>query len=233
MTTPEPSDAERATWPQATADYIAALEADNAAERERAEKAEAALEIERMRLSACGVAALANTRGAYAKAVEGLHPDYDSASLQDVRRAVMREIEQRERAEKAERERDDMRAMLDRIGATVSDYFDATEGECIADGVDAMKDEIVASIGRVSDTEEMLAKAYELLNAAKLERDKARAALAYVRRIADDAYAMFVITQNPDDYPADHWSRRLRALTKASPAAPQSPGLSNDEKAEV
>ena len=68
-------------------DRIAALEAD--------------LERERIRLAACGVVAGANTRDSAAK-VRQMSPEYRSASLDDVERAVDREIAERERREDAE-----------------------------------------------------------------------------------------------------------------------------------
>lgn len=54
---------------------------------DRLKVAEAELETERMRLAACGVAALANTPKSAAAAREML-PEYRSASLDDVERAV-------------------------------------------------------------------------------------------------------------------------------------------------
>lgn len=53
------------------------------------------LEIERMRLAACGVVANANTPESAAKAREML-PEYSSASCDDVARAVDREMELRQ-----------------------------------------------------------------------------------------------------------------------------------------
>ena len=69
------------------ADRIAELEAD--------------LERERMRLAACGVVAMANTRDRAREARQML-PEYRSASLDDVERAVDREMAERERREAAE-----------------------------------------------------------------------------------------------------------------------------------
>jgi hypothetical protein len=54
------------------------------------------LETERMRLAACGVVAMANTRESAEKARQ-MHPDYMSASCQDVMRAVDAEMGYRER----------------------------------------------------------------------------------------------------------------------------------------
>ena len=55
------------------------------------ERLRAELETERMRLAACSVIALANTPESAASA-RGIHPDYRSASCDDVARAVDREI---------------------------------------------------------------------------------------------------------------------------------------------
>lgn len=66
---------------------------------ERLKKAEDELHTERMRLSACGVVAQANTRASAARARD-MHPDYKSASCNDVARAVDREMELREALER-------------------------------------------------------------------------------------------------------------------------------------
>jgi hypothetical protein len=58
---------------------------------DRIEHLEAELERERMRLVACGVVALANTPESATRARE-MHPDYRSASLDDVIRAVDEEM---------------------------------------------------------------------------------------------------------------------------------------------
>ena len=60
----------------------------------RVKELEEALEIERMRVAACGAVAMANTPEA-AKKVRDMHPDYWSASVQDVANAVDREMELR------------------------------------------------------------------------------------------------------------------------------------------
>lgn len=62
---------------------------------------EAELERERIRLAACGVVARANTRDSAAK-MRQMSQEYRSASLDDVERAVDREIAERERREDAE-----------------------------------------------------------------------------------------------------------------------------------
>lgn len=56
----------------------------------------AEIETERIRLAACGVVALANTRKSANKARQ-MHPDYWSASCSDVINAVDREMKYRER----------------------------------------------------------------------------------------------------------------------------------------
>ena len=85
---------------------------------------EAELETERMRLSACGVIALANTPESATKARD-MHPDYMSGSAQDVMAAVDREMALRaeverlrkpltdEQIEECEREVWDIRSMDD------------------------------------------------------------------------------------------------------------------------
>lgn len=70
-----------------SADYLEKLEAKNARLQDE-------LERERMRLAACGVVALSNTPESAAKQRD-MHPDYMSASCQDVMRAVDREMEHR------------------------------------------------------------------------------------------------------------------------------------------
>lgn len=55
----------------------------------------AELERERMRLAACGVVAMANTKESAAEARK-MHPDYMSASCSDVMKAVDREMQHRE-----------------------------------------------------------------------------------------------------------------------------------------
>ena len=56
---------------------------------------DAELEVERLRLAACGVVALANTRDSANKA-RSMDPQYRSASLGDVERAVDAEMDYRE-----------------------------------------------------------------------------------------------------------------------------------------
>lgn len=66
------------------------------------------LERERMRLAACGVVAMANTPESAAKARD-MHPDYRSASCDDVARMVDGEMELRAQLGAAEAERDRLR----------------------------------------------------------------------------------------------------------------------------
>ena len=68
-------------------------------------------ERERMHLAACGVVALANTETSAANARQ-IHHDYESASCSDVARAVDREMAERARAEKTERQAAAMREAL-------------------------------------------------------------------------------------------------------------------------
>lgn len=73
-------------------EYIKKLEKENAELR-------AELEKERMRLAACGVVALANTKES-AKKFRDMHEDYWCASVKDVANAVDREMALREENEK-------------------------------------------------------------------------------------------------------------------------------------
>ena len=66
---------------------VAGFNAGAESERERAEKAEAALEVERMRLVACGVVALADTPDS-AATDRKMAPEYESGSLHGVIRRV-------------------------------------------------------------------------------------------------------------------------------------------------
>lgn len=96
------------------------------------ERLTAELETERMRLAACGVVALANTEQSAAKEREML-PEYRSASLADVERAVDREMQLRA-------ERDDLRRQLAGAEQTISDLQDALRTAVnAATGGDAMK----------------------------------------------------------------------------------------------
>lgn len=85
--------------------------------REEIESLRQQLETERMRLAACGVVALANTRES-AKEARDMHPDYWSASCGDVVRAVDAEMDLREQLASVAKERDEIAAqarMLDRM----------------------------------------------------------------------------------------------------------------------
>ena len=68
---------------------------------DRIAELEAELERERVRVAACGVVAMANTRDSAREARQVL-PEYRSALLCDVERAVDREMAERERREAAE-----------------------------------------------------------------------------------------------------------------------------------
>ena len=83
---------------------------------------EAELERERMRIAACGVVAGANTRDSAAK-VRQISPEYRSALLDDVERAVDREIAERERREAAE-------AVIHTCQWAMRQPLDGWKGEC-------------------------------------------------------------------------------------------------------
>jgi hypothetical protein len=83
--------------PTATLDLIAELEAVKAERDALANK----LEIERMRLAACGVVAMSDTPDSLEKALD-MHDDYKSASCEDVARRVRECIQLRSRIESAE-----------------------------------------------------------------------------------------------------------------------------------
>ncbi len=72
---------------------------------DRIESLQRELETERIRLAACGVVAMANTRESAALQRKML-PEYESASCDDVARAVDREMQYREQVEALQRERD-------------------------------------------------------------------------------------------------------------------------------
>ena len=87
---------------------------------DRLKAAEGELETERMRLAACGVAALANTPKSAAAAREML-PEYRSASLDDVEHAVAEQMRLRSENERLRAEnmtlrnqRDELRIILDK-----------------------------------------------------------------------------------------------------------------------
>ena len=87
-----------------SADYIEKLEAKNARLRDE-------LERERIRLAACGVVALSNTPESAAKHRD-MHPDYMSASCQDVMRAVDREMEHRAEVARLREESGELKTLL-------------------------------------------------------------------------------------------------------------------------
>ena len=101
------------------------------------ERLTAELETERMRLAACGVVALANTEQSAAKAREML-PEYRSASLTDVERAVDREMKLRTERDEARAERDALRIELDVCRSAIEDCYDIVETfDCYNDSDDA------------------------------------------------------------------------------------------------
>lgn len=72
------------------------------------------LETERMRLTACGVIAMANTRET-AEEARKMRPEYRSASLGDVERAVDCEMQYREELAEAHKQNAMMREYLERL----------------------------------------------------------------------------------------------------------------------
>lgn len=79
------------------------------------------LEIERMRLAACGVVALANTPDS-AASVRSMHADYRSASCDEVARMVDRQMQYRAALV-------NLRAgMVDAKNTNIVDYIDAVLG---------------------------------------------------------------------------------------------------------
>ena len=90
---------------------------------DRIAELEAELERERVRVAACGVVAMANTRDSAREARQVL-PEYRSALLCDVERAVDREMAERERREAAEAElRNIANAKPSEWGEDVRDQF--------------------------------------------------------------------------------------------------------------
>lgn len=79
------------TPPEKLAEMNDSLITDNNYLRNRVKELNAELELERMRLAACGVVAMANTPESAAKARE-MRPEYRSASCDDVAAAVDREM---------------------------------------------------------------------------------------------------------------------------------------------
>lgn len=77
--------------------------------RAEVERLREELEDERLRLAGCGVAAMANTERSYAEFDAGA---YGSASLNDVRAAVRREIDLRAEVKRLTRQRD---ALVDAV----------------------------------------------------------------------------------------------------------------------
>lgn len=75
---------------------------------------EAELEIERMKVVACGVVAMANTRET-AEEARKMRPEYRSASLGDVERAVDCEMQYREELAEAHKQNAMMREYLERL----------------------------------------------------------------------------------------------------------------------
>lgn len=85
--------------------------------QQQLEASQQACETERMRLAACGVIALSNTRES-AKKQRKMHPDYHSASLDDVIRAVDAEMDLREQLASANEE-------IESTNKTMNEILDA------------------------------------------------------------------------------------------------------------
>lgn len=111
---------------QVHADFARNLERALAAATRERDEARTELEVERMRLAACGVIALANTPESAAKARDML-PQYRSASSADVTRAVDQEIQLRAEVER-------LRAALQEI---VEDSDDEGARECAREALAA------------------------------------------------------------------------------------------------
>jgi len=95
---------------------IVDLNSRGASQYAAVEAAEAALEIVRMQLAACGVIAMANTAES-AKDARDMHQNYDCASVRDVASAVDREMAAREKLEAAEAREKLLREALFRLCA--------------------------------------------------------------------------------------------------------------------
>lgn len=118
------------------------------------------LERERMRLAACGVVAMSNTKETAARNRE-MHADYLSASLGDVIRIVDSEMAQRARAEAAEKERDEL---LARFAVDIETAVDATlDVTAELARVTAERDELAAETSNLS---RLVARQADLLTAA-------------------------------------------------------------------
>lgn len=89
---------------------------------QRLEESEKELERERMRLLACGVVALANTRESAAKQRK-MMPEYWSASCGDVCNAIDREMDLRERLEESEKDAKKWRAVSEEMRRAIGDHY--------------------------------------------------------------------------------------------------------------
>lgn len=141
--------------------------------REEIERLTAELETERMRLAACGVVALANTEQSAAKEREML-PEYRSASLADVERAVDREMQLRA-------ERDELRDVLLRNGFVPCDIPACNCGSWhhrygLPERMQEIKDELAEAGHELSNANGHLP--INALKALVAERDKLRRQLA-------------------------------------------------------
>lgn len=137
-----------------------------AGHKERAEVAEKALEVERMKLVACSEAARANTRKVPCK----IAPEYESATLQDVRDAVQREISHRDRAAKLEMSLDAQSAEIKNLYAEREALRSDYEGACktIADMHAAAVGEVTGpNRGVVEDVQDIRSQLLEMTKAAE------------------------------------------------------------------
>lgn len=137
----------------------------DATQAARIQQLEKELETERMRLAACGVVALANTVDSAATSRE-MHPDYMSASCQDVINAVDREMALREEVGRLNKEADENAAEWGTVRLELAE-------------AKAERDALKAAAKRLIEAEDSLTledTIYTTINLAK-ERDEAAAGL--------------------------------------------------------
>lgn len=94
------------------------------------DKLEDDFELERMRNVACSVVSLSNTRDSLDKVVKNMNPDYRGALVNDVIKAVEREISLREDLEKMREQRDEARIEICAFvhSESVVEHFRTGEG---------------------------------------------------------------------------------------------------------
>lgn len=116
--------------------WVAVYTADQMRAYARAAIADRDAEIERLRMQlvACGVVAMSNT-AASASWARDIHPDYRCASVDDVARAVDREMAERNRADERDAEIARLHARIDAIVAkapgavTIEDAWERREDD--------------------------------------------------------------------------------------------------------